>query len=1301
MNWLRRRAIVPKVLRPRVPLRLERMEDRTVPTVVINGTAGNDVITSAIFPIPETPYLYGAEISVNGKVAYSFVSHFWPYPEPNVYVPEQLIVNGLGGNDKIDLGKIRGPETGEPIIVHGGAGNDTIVGSYGDDELYGDVGTDSLDGGVGEDVLVGDASDKSINGGGGIDTLKIDGFAGTLRATTDSFTINGNNLTTSKGTFTGIYALDITGSNGADTIDLDEFPSHSVSVKGLGGNDTIRVNALRGVADGGAGNDTIVNVDTGYDGFTLLGGDGDDTLRTNAGESVLDGGKGNDFIDGRGIAPNSYGVGFSGYDVSGNDTIYGSDFSDYLAAGLGNDEIRGGLGSDYLLGGAGKDILIGGGDDDTFYTDASDTTWTGGKGIDTVYLEGNFKTVTVTNTAVTVDGKAIAATGLEFLTFNGTSQSDTLDASKFSGFVTIFGYEGNDTIRGGLGGSFIDGGSGNDKIFGSAAVDYLSGGRGADQIAAGDGDDQLTVDLEDTLVLPGAGFDSMTVEAYGKNLVLTDTKLISSGKVYVPPPAESIYFIYGGTSGNDNFDATGYSQAVNYNGFEGNDFIRTGPGGDYINPGDGDDTVFAGDGDDYVEDYSGADLIDAGDGANDVFSYSGNDTVIAGSGDDYIDTGDGDDSISSGGGNDTVYSGNGEFGGSNFVDAGPGEDSVTGSAGNDTIFGGDGNDVVLGDNLYEVDFLFFGNDEVHGGDGFDTVVGGGGSDALFGDGGSDIVNFEFEYDTAAQGGEGYDYLGVLGHVNAAVLTATAFTLNGTVFADHGAEEVSIVGTEGDDTLDSTAFAGNLTYTGQGGNDSILSGNGNDLIYAGPGNDTVRAGAGSDRLDGGEGADLLDGEGGTDILFGGDGDSLLGGDSYDYIQATPFVALIDGGADYDEVIVQGQPFGPTFTLTDSEWNNSGNVVPVTGVEQFSMYTGVGDDTVDATGYTGFFILVDQGGSNHIAVGPGGSNVGVYGSDPTDRFSSSTVIGGTGADTISVLLGFNRIEGGGGNDTITGGAGGDWIDGGADNDTITDLAGVDTIFGGDGNDSILATGLHLYLDGGTGNDTITSGDNADSVFGGEGDDVFATGDGGDTVFGGDGADDIELGAGDDLAFGDADDVRYITGEGFDYLEVAGLGSATVTDSSLAFNGVAVDFDGVESLRFFGTDDDNTFDAAGFGGFVVFVGQGGNDFLVAGSGDTDLHGSAGDDTLIGGSGNDRLYGDDFSGSDGTTGNDLLIGGEGDDSLVGGAGDDTLDGGDGLDTLLGGDGADTFVQDLSAFYFALEQDAWDFNVGEGDTLI
>ncbi|MHC5730988.1 MAG: calcium-binding protein, partial [Nostoc sp.] len=65
----------------------------------------------------------------------------------------------------------------------------------------------------------------------------------------------------------------------------------------------------------------------------------------------------------------------------------------------------------------------------------------------------------------------------------------------------------------------------------------------------------------------------------------------------------------------------------------------------------------------------------------------------------------------------------------------------------------------------------------------------------------------------------------------------------------------------------------------------------------------------------------------------------------------------------------------------------------------------------------------------------------------------------------------------------------------------------------------------------------------------------------------------------------------------------------------------------------------------------------------------GSTGNNLLFGGDGNDYIS------ASGATGNNTLDGGNGNDILTGGLGNDILIGGLGNDTLYGGAGTDTFV--------------------------
>ncbi len=85
------------------------------------------------------------------------------------------------------------------------------------------------------------------------------------------------------------------------------------------------------------------------------------------------------------------------------------------------------------------------------------------------------------------------------------------------------------------------------------------------------------------------------------------------------------------------------------------------------------------------------------------------------------------------------------------------------------------------------------------------------------------------------------------------------------------------------------------------------------------------------------------------------------------------------------------------------------------------------------------------------------------------------------------------------------------------------------------------------------------------------------------------------------------------------------------------------------------------------TALFGDGGNDYLTAGDGPSEMHGGIGDDTLAGGLANDTVYGEG--------GKDLITGGPGDDRLVGGGPVSGSDDGD--DVILGDDGKDVLVGD------------------------
>jgi Ca2+-binding RTX toxin-like protein len=70
-----------------------------------------------------------------------------------------IIVAALDGNDLVH--KHDGLFTtlsSKPIVIHGGMGNDTLIGARGSDWIYGESGVDSILGGQGSDHIYGDAN---------------------------------------------------------------------------------------------------------------------------------------------------------------------------------------------------------------------------------------------------------------------------------------------------------------------------------------------------------------------------------------------------------------------------------------------------------------------------------------------------------------------------------------------------------------------------------------------------------------------------------------------------------------------------------------------------------------------------------------------------------------------------------------------------------------------------------------------------------------------------------------------------------------------------------------------------------------------------------------------------------------------------------------------------------------------------------------------------------------------------------------------------------------------------------------
>ena len=347
--------------------------------------------------------------------------------------------------------------TSLPDKINGGAANDTLNAAEGNDFLFAGQGNDSLDGGGGNDWLYGEAGIDTLLGGTGNDTLN--------------------------------------GGLGDD------------SMTGGDGNDTYHVNFYFDVEAEIVYQDKVVETDSATSGIdTAITSSHLYTLAKNVENLVIQ-------ANGTNLATN--------YGNALNNTITGSDETNYIYGKDGNDTIHGGKGNDGLYGDAGNDSLDGGEGNDGLYGGLGTDTLNGGDGNDTYYvtnywddngdlqrdqiIEGDSAASGI-DIAFTADNDYYLARNVENLQVmdgvlaHGNALGNRITGSDFADFLEALG--GNDTILSGAGNDIIWAGDGADSIEGGVGNDTilsdsnLNGSgpvfNGNDTINGGLGDDTLT-----------------------------------------------------------------------------------------------------------------------------------------------------------------------------------------------------------------------------------------------------------------------------------------------------------------------------------------------------------------------------------------------------------------------------------------------------------------------------------------------------------------------------------------------------------------------------------------------------------------------------------------------------------------------------------------------------------------------------------------------------------------------------------------------------------------------------------------
>jgi Ca2+-binding RTX toxin-like protein len=348
------------------------------------------------------------------------------------------------------------------IVVDGGGGPDTIDGSNMRETLKGGRGNDELTGNGGVDTIV---------GGDGKDQAEFEGANPVVTPT----------LISADGTkdhISGIEHVDISADWSVDN--------------------TIDARAWTGTSSlyGGSGNDTIIGSPQSDE---IRGEDGSDTMQGKGGRDMFTFGYGADAIDG-GRGKDQVRGNFSGGTVTLTDTSLSSTVGSSTSslASVERAHLSGNTGAALTIdasgwtrgvqvfGAYGPDTFIGGPGDDVINGHYGSDTIDGGGGYDTLVYTSLSGAGTVTLT----DSEAIdAVTGTKSLTSIeaarfSLSSARTINATAFSGPITVNGSPGHDVVQGGAGDDVMNGEGGDDTLTGNLGNDTADGGDGTDTCSA-------------------------------------------------------------------------------------------------------------------------------------------------------------------------------------------------------------------------------------------------------------------------------------------------------------------------------------------------------------------------------------------------------------------------------------------------------------------------------------------------------------------------------------------------------------------------------------------------------------------------------------------------------------------------------------------------------------------------------------------------------------------------------------------------------------------------------------------------
>ena len=484
---------------------------------------------------------------------------------------DSLVVNALGGNDTINAAGLAAGQI--KLTIDGGSGNDTILGSAGDDTLIGGDGNDFVDGnqgsdtaflGAGNDTFEWDPGDGSdiVEGQDGTDTLLFNGAN-----IAEKIDISANGTRTRLFRDVGNITMDL---GGVEHIQLNMLGgADTVTVNDLSGTDTSQVNidlsAPSGSGTGDAAADTVITNGTANNDQISVATSGTSiVVKGLAAQVTVSGAEpANDSLVVNGLAGNDTIDASKLHAGQVNLTLNGGDGDDRIIGSAGNDVVNGGRGSDVALLGAGNDVFV----------------WNPGDGSDVV--EGQ--------------------SGVDTLQFNGANINESFDISANGSRVRLTRDIGVVTM----------------DLNSIETINVATQG-GADTITVNDltgtATNNVNIDLgpagvpdglPDTVVLNATdGDDVITVST--NNGVVTVTGLAET--VTISDFDSNDRIVINGLGGDDVVEATGLTgMSLTANGGDGADVLIGSAGNDILNGGAGDDVLIGG---------PGQDVLDGGNGNN-------------------------------------------------------------------------------------------------------------------------------------------------------------------------------------------------------------------------------------------------------------------------------------------------------------------------------------------------------------------------------------------------------------------------------------------------------------------------------------------------------------------------------------------------------------------------------------------------------------------------------------------------------------------------------------------------------------